>query len=256
MMTTTTKKELKKKRTNKIVTITLAVFAGLLFVLQLTGLVTAKDNHNVQRYGNYQMLTVLTDSMEPTLPVDIGIIIKRVDPSKIKGPSTPDGDDGDIITFFRHSDQRIVTHRVFEIIIEDDGSYVFKAFGDNPFPTFGGCPSVGCNKIDHHDSVKAEDVLGVFVRKSKTLGVLVNFSRNPLSFIIFALIPLLYVFVTSIVDVVKGAKEITTEKTSQLNFDHLDEFEKIKQQEKLRLLIEKEKEELRAQEERKKENGK
>ena len=74
----------KKKLVNRITTIVLGSLAGLLLFFQVFGLITARSNHGVQRFGNYQMLTVLTDSMEPVLPIDVGIIIKRVPANQIK----------------------------------------------------------------------------------------------------------------------------------------------------------------------------
>ncbi|MDY0100569.1 MAG: hypothetical protein WCZ47_03905 [Bacilli bacterium] len=239
----------KKKLVNRITTIVLGSLAGLLLFFQVFGLITARSNHGVQRFGNYQMLTVLTDSMEPVLPIDVGIIIKRVPANQIKGPSSEDAMDGDIITYFRRSDGLIITHRVIEKI-ENDGKFTFKTFGDNKnAETCSQFPNGVCDQSTGKgiDTIKEEDVLGVWIKNSKALGLFVKFTRNPFTIIIVGLVPLLYVFISSLFDISKNVKERKeeTEKVS-VDFEGLDEFEKIKQQEKLKLLIEKEKEKLRS----------
>mgnify|MGYP002685515674 CR=1 FL=1 len=113
----------KKGRIGKITSVVLGAIVVLLIVLQVVGQSTAKNNHGVMRYGNYQSLRVLTDSMEPTYKVDTMVFVKRVDPKTLKGPSSEGALDGDVITFVRNyhgsydlpGDKRIVTHRIHRI---------------------------------------------------------------------------------------------------------------------------------------------
>lgn len=240
----------RKKLISRITTIVLATIAGVLIIFQVIGLISAKSNYGVQRFGNYQMLTVITDSMEPTLPVDVGIIIKRTSPENIKGPSAEDKNDGDIITYFRTRDGLIITHRVIEVI-EEDGKFTFKTFGDNPNAmTCSQFPDGICDKSSGRgiDAVKEEHVLGVYVRNSKALGLFVSVMRSPIAIVVVGLVPLLYVFISSLFDISKNLKERKTETaaaTVEVDSNQIDDFDKIKQQEKLKLLIEQEKAKLR-----------
>ena len=98
----------------------------LLIVLQVVGQSTAKNNHGVMRYGNYQSLRVLTDSMEPIYKVDtmvfVNVLIKNTKDIKRS------------IRWGRHyfvrnyrgsydlpGDKRIVTHRIHRIEVQADG---------------------------------------------------------------------------------------------------------------------------------------
>lgn len=234
---------LKKKKSlvGKIVTYVFGGLIALLLAFQILGTVTARSNYGVPSFFGYQTLIVLTDSMEPSLKVDEAIVIKKVDPASIRASTTLEAYDGDVITFYRRQDGLIVTHRVIEVLAQVDGTYHFKTLGDNLNAET--CPVGGCNPDVHYDYVYDSDILGVVVGKSAGFGAIVNFTTNPFVIAVVAVIPLFYVFISSIADVVKHSKM----EESEFEVGEIDEFEAIKQQEKLKLLIEIEKEKLRAE---------
>lgn len=96
------------------------LFAGycIFTVIKATG------KGEVPQVFGYSFLKVATGSMEPTIPTESLIIVKKTDPSEIKV--------GDIICFYS-SDPKIEglpnTHRVIEISIEN-GKCVFTTQGD------------------------------------------------------------------------------------------------------------------------------
>jgi hypothetical protein len=164
---------------------------------------------------------------------------------EIKASSSIEAKDGDVLTFYRSYDNVIVTHRVIEILPQSDGSIDFKTLGDNLNAQT--CPSGGCDPETNYDYVEGQYVLGKVVAQSYAFGQFFKITSNPFAIAIVAVIPLLYIFVSSVVDVVKNAKL----KEDTVEGGELTEFEALKQREKLRLMIEMEKEQLRKEQEQK-----
>lgn len=229
----------KKKLIGKIVTY---FFGGLIAVflgLQIIGSITAKNNHGVPSFFGNQTLVVLTDSMEPAIKVDDAIFIKKIDPKLIKASSSFEAHDGDVITFYRRTDGLIITHRVVEILLQEDGSYRFITLGDNLNAQT--CPVGGCNPEVNYDYVYAEDILGVVIGHSQTIGQIIKFTSSPFVIAGVAVVPLLYVFISSIADIVKHSKM----NAEEFENDDIDEFEVLKHQEKLKILVEMEKDRIK-----------
>lgn len=228
----------KKSLIGKIITY---VFGGLIVLMlgfQILGTVTAQSNYGVPSFFGYQTLIVLTNSMEPAYKVDEAIVVKKVDVRILIASTTPEEKNGDVITFYRRDDGLIVTHRIIEILPQEDGTLNFRTLGDNLNAET--CPPSGCT-VDNADYVYGDDILGKVVGKSAAFGGVVRLTTNPFVIAGVAIIPLMYVFISSIADIVKHSK------MNEEDFeDHeVDEFESIKQQEKLKLMIELEKEKLR-----------
>ena len=231
----------KKSLFGRIFTIIAGSLIGLLLIMQITGSISAQSNYGVQRFGNYQVLVVVTDSMEPSIKVGEGIFVKRVPLDDIEASTSVESKDGDVLTFYRPYDNVIVTHRVIEILPQSDGSIDFKTLGDNLNAQT--CPSGGCNPETNFDYVEGEYVLGKVVGQSYAFGQFFKVTSNPIAIAAVAVVPLLYVFISSVVDVVKNSKL----KEDPAGGVELDEFEALKQREKLRMMIEMEKEKLRSE---------
>ncbi len=141
---------MKKNRVFKIISTVVDVLLVLIIAfigyLQISMLVSKKNNYGVPQVFGQSVLYVATNSMEdPDNPKSIvpgtGILINKVKPQDIKA-STPvyDADgvtikdylkDGDIVTFYYDKIKAPDTHRVVNIKIED-GKYIFTTMGDNP----------------------------------------------------------------------------------------------------------------------------
>ncbi len=231
-----------KKTKSKVGKLFTYIFGGIVFLLlafQIMGTVTARSNYGVPSFFGYQTLIVLTDSMEPAYKVDEAIVVKKVQPASLKASTSIDAQDGDVITFYRQADGLIVTHRIIDILPQEDGTYHFKTLGDNLNAQT--CPIDGCDPDIHYDYVTQTDILGVVIGKSALFGRVVNVTTNPFVIASVAVIPLFYVFISSVADIVKHSKM----KAEDFEDDEIDEFEFIKQQEKMKLLIEIEKQKLR-----------
>lgn len=247
-------KTIKKTRSlvGKILTWGLGSFVGILLVIQVTGFISARSNYGVSSFLGYQSFVVLTDSMEPALPVGDGVIVKKVEPETLVPSTTPEAKDGDIITFYRTSDGLIITHRIIEVMEEIDGSLTFKCLGDNLNAQT--CPTEGCT-IANSDIVPEKYVLGKVIKSSAVLGGATRFFSNPITTVFLVLIPLGAVFASSIVDFIKAAKMKPTEETKDQSQTSSKDFDRIKEQEKLSILKEMEKERLREEIRKEQEQG-
>ncbi len=245
-------KELKvKKKWQELVSkITGGILFGLvalLIVFQFVGIFTSSRNGGVPNYGGFMSFRVKTDSMQVgnKFTVDTMVFIQDVNVDKLKK--------GDVITFTRkdatayndnRGDNLVITHRITDVE-EFEGEPAFRTLGDNLNAMT--CPAAGCTEANK-DYVTADDIFGKVIGENKALGVLNKvMTEQPLVMVGLVLVPLLVVFSSSLVDLIKQLKN--EEKEAPVtgwgaeNIDH--DFEAIKEQEKLKMLIEIEKEKMR-----------
>jgi signal peptidase I len=155
-----------------------------ILIIGLCGLIIAMSKGFHPSIGGYEVLRVITPSMEPELPLDTLILIKDVDEGDLK--------EGDIITFISEDPSVkgfYVTHRIYKITesaITGDTIYVTK--GD-------------ANVTEDLYTVKYEDIAGRFVRiipGGNTIGKwIAGLENNGLYFLII-LLPILLVLITYI----------------------------------------------------------
>ncbi|KQO96667.1 signal peptidase I [Leifsonia sp. Leaf264] len=78
----------------------------------------------VPKVGGATPLTVLTQSMEPTLPPGTLVVVGPVEPADVRV--------GDVVTYqIRSGEPEVITHRVIAVTSASDGSYTFTTKGDN-----------------------------------------------------------------------------------------------------------------------------
>ena len=170
-----------KKKLKVIASILLSVFVVLFFGINIISLVSRQGNYGVPQIGKTSFLIVYTDSMEPTLKVDSMVVVKEVDPSTLVAKQVDsEGNiivEGDIITFYRPADDKIVTHRLVGISTNEDGSYTLECFGDNMEAS--SCGTSGCEGKPH-DFINSKYLIGKVVKNSYSLGVVYSFISKPL----------------------------------------------------------------------------
>lgn len=167
-----------KKTISLLLTFIIICFLGI----YLTSIITSASNHGVPKIFGYQFLVVQTDSMEPTLPVSDFVLVKDVEPETLRAKEVDEQGniiyEGDIVTFI-NSQNLIVTHRLLDIEINEQGKYIFEAFGDN-------MSSSQCNgdcSTYPHDYFTEDKLLGKVVFDSLPLGQFYSFIRHPLGII-------------------------------------------------------------------------
>ena len=120
--------------------------AFIIFLLALCGMIHIMKTGQRFTFNGYQVLRVLTSSMEPEIAENTCIIIRNVDPAELK--------EGDIITFVSEDPDiqgYFNTHRIYAVHREN-GNPLFVTKGDAiPEP-------------DRY-MVHADQVVGIFVRE-------------------------------------------------------------------------------------------
>lgn len=193
------------------------VVTGLFIVLflgvatiQIVSKSSAKSNYGVPKFKNYQVLVVLTDSMEPEYEVKTALFVKQVKPEELR--------EGDDITFYYPAwsgimANPVVTHRIETIEIDEtkpvgQGRYTFIVHGintdsENCHMTDG---SRDCTKVQYQ-RVNEQYVLGKVTGQSEFVGHVYSFITTIWGLLILLLIPALYLIVTSVIDLCKAIKD-------------------------------------------------
>ena len=139
----------------------------LVLMLTLCGLIIAAGRGTVPYLFGYRILQVVSGSMQPTIPNDTCILVKK--------PVSEDIQVGDIITFVS-DDPRIQgyynTHRVVEITTGEDGSRIFTTQGD-------------AYTIPDAYPVYEEDIVGKFLFRG------IQFFADRTHYFVLVIVPLL-----------------------------------------------------------------
>lgn len=138
---------------------------GLIVFVYLGDMLIKGDNPLFSTY------VIVSPSMVPTIKIDDGIIVKRVDNDKYNI--------GDIITFESkdsHYDGLTVTHRIVEKHILDDKKSIYTTKGDN-------------NAVIDPVSVKTDAIYGKVLFKVPNMGRVQKFLSYPANYLYCLLIP-------------------------------------------------------------------
>ena len=171
-----------------IVLIAVSVLVLLVVVLTPQG--------QVPRILGYSVLRVTTGSMEPEIPVDSMILVRRTDPGAIR--------EGDIITFFSREpglEGALNTHRV-QSIAQRDGSLYFTTKGD-------------ANALEDQAPVTSEALVGKVVFVSAAMGAVLRLLTNPLVFVPLILLPLLGMLVMNAVRTARLAAKLARQEEEE-----------------------------------------
>ncbi len=169
----------------------LCVLIILLSIAALLSVVRNPQGEPPQVLG-YSGFRVLTGSMEPEIPVDSLIIVKRTAAEEIR--------EGDVISFYSNDPTlggAVNTHR-FVRITDENGEITFTTKGD-------------ANNIEDRYPVSARDMIGVVVFTSHALGVFVRLTSNPLIFLPLIVVPLFAILISNLVHSVKLTKKLMEE---------------------------------------------
>jgi signal peptidase len=140
-----------------------------ILLLVVAGIVALSGKTNV--LGGYHIYSVLTGSMEPTIPVQSLLLVKKIDPKVIAI--------NDVITFEKPGSVGIlVTHRVITVDHPSETTINFQTKGDaNPIP----------------DSwiVTPDRIRGVVKYHVPRVGAFVTLLNTKLGILLFVLLPIL-----------------------------------------------------------------
>lgn len=164
----------KKQKVLNIVGIALCVILIPILIMNCVLIVKGLVNEDeVPGVFGRTPLIVLTDSMYPEIKSGDIIICKDISPEDVKV--------GDVISFFDPEDKNgvaVVTHRVIEIITDDDGELYFRTKGDN-------------NNANDKASVPAENLVGLWTEtRFAGLGHVALFMQSTWGLVVCIFLPL------------------------------------------------------------------
>lgn len=169
----------------------LSIIVILFSIMVLLKVVITRSGEAPEFMG-YSLFRVMSGSMEPTMPTNCLIIVKKIDPSTLRV--------GDVISFYSRDPElmgAINTHRITDIECVD-GKYVFRTKGDANY------------EADSYPTMQ-EDVIGKVIHSSVALGKLVRLLSNPLVFAPVIMIPLMIMLGHSLWDGFTLAKKLARE---------------------------------------------
>lgn len=139
------------KKISVVIDIFLVILIAFVGYVQISMLISKKQNFGVPRIFGTSMLYVATDSMNDpgqkgSIPPGYAVIIEQVSPSAIKACTPIEGPDkdgnitildyeknGDVVTFFWKDINYVDTHRVISKTYDEaTHKYTFTTMGDNP----------------------------------------------------------------------------------------------------------------------------
>lgn len=157
-------------------------------VLVLLTVVLTPAGQVPQIFG-FSVFRVMTGSMEPEIPEDSMLLVRKTPPEEIK--------EGDVISFFSPDptlEGAVNTHRV-QRVEQHDGDIWFTTKGD-------------ANAQEDSRPVSGQMVVGKVVFVSAKLGKLVSLLSNPLVFGTIILVPLLVILLMNLWRAVRLASDI------------------------------------------------
>ena len=172
-----------KRKKNKVINIIrtiLNVVIGVVLAAFIVVVCLQRFSDNKISFFNYRMFTVVSESMKPKYDIGDVLIAKEIEPSKIKVGDTISyqGMTGDLAN-------KVITHQVVKIEIDENGKYLFHAKGL-------------ANIVE--DPVLSEDqVYGVVVYKSFVLSLVYRIVGTSIGFYLFIIVPILYVIGSEII---------------------------------------------------------
>ena len=203
-----------------------AVFA-FFAVMQIVAYSTKRSNHGVPKYGNYQVLQILTDSMEPKYKVKGVVFVEDVKPETLEV--------GDDVTFMWNVNGQMMpmTHRLSDIKTPEEtgtGHYQFTAHGinKNSSQCSGDC-------TDQTQVFNEASLLGKVVGYSVVIGGIFTFMTTPWGLLVLLLLPALYLIITSVIDIVRAAKDPETETEGEIKTESEGALSGMSEEDKKRL---------------------
>lgn len=182
-----------------------------IFLLYLTISSKIYASKGMDYEPKFSLYTIISPSMEPNLRVYDIIIDQRID-------SVNDIKIGDVITFISTSSissNKTVTHRVIDIVVDENGNYQYKTKGDNNISP---------------DSAYAEynNIIGKVLFKIPQLGRIQFFLANQGGWLVAVVIPALIIIIKDIMKIVKLTK-VNKQAEIVVSKKEKDEEEKLKQ---------------------------
>lgn len=159
------------EKVKSLVGIILCIILVPILVVNLTLIAKSYINKDeVPNFGGTLPLIVLTDSMKPEINSGDLIICHTINAEDVK--------EGDVISYFDPDGNgtSVVTHRVVEVLIDENGELSFKTRGD-------------ANNADDKTLVPAESLVGIYDFNIPHAGNIALFMQSTTGFVVCVLVP-------------------------------------------------------------------
>jgi signal peptidase len=194
-MLQTEAQEAEKKAYKSISRRILNILSNVLFVLILLAAlivsvvaIQSKATGTTPSIGDYQLLKVISGSMEPAIHTGSVVVIKEIDPKQLKV--------GDIVTFMSvEYDDQLVTHRISKIEQTAINGLIFTTRGD-------------ANDSEDFAPLLASQVRGRAVFTIPLLGYLMNFIQSREGLLLLIIVPCLFLAAYEIKRMRKSALDL------------------------------------------------
>lgn len=192
------------KKTFKVIKTIVNVLVVVFILLFVLVVCLQRFSNNEISFLDFRLFTVVSGSMEPKYSIGDVLLAKEVDAEDIKT--------GDSISYLGTSGQfkdKVITHEVIQVILEEDGSYLFQTKG---------IANVAADPI-----VKEEQVYGKIVYEAKILSGIYKLVAKPVWMFILVIIPLFYVIGSEFLGYLLDKEEERREKTKKKKKNKKDE---------------------------------
>lgn len=154
----------------KILTsIIMIILCSILFVSGVILINSYIKPNEVPSFFGWKPFIVLSGSMETQIMTGDVAVVKKIDANELK--------ENDIIAF-KDDDNIVITHRIIEIIKDENGNTKYKTKGDN-------------NNDEDDGFVRPEQIEGIYKFRIGKLGNLALFVQTPVGMVICISIPLI-----------------------------------------------------------------
>lgn len=188
------------KIVKKIITIIIMVIlCSILFISGVILINSYIKPDEIPSFFGWKPFIVLSGSMETQIMTGDVVVVKKIDTKELK--------ENDIVAF-KDTDNIVITHRIIEIIKDENENTEYKTKGDN-------------NNDEDNGYVKPEQIEGIYKFRIGKLGNLALFVQTPVGMIICISIPLLMLLLLQWKESLNNNK---------MKNDIQEEIEKLKQQ--------------------------
>lgn len=188
------------KIVKKIITIIIMVIlCSILFISGVILINSYIKPDEIPSFFGWKPFIVLSGSMETQIMTGDVVVVKEIDAKELK--------ENDIVAF-KDTDNIVITHRIVEIMKDENGNIEYKTKGDN-------------NNDEDNGYVKPEQIEGIYKFRIGKLGNLALFVQTPVGMIICISIPLLMLLLLQWKESLNNNK---------MKNDIQEEIEKLKQQ--------------------------
>ena len=158
------------KIVKKILTsIIMIILCSILFVSGVILINSYIKPNEVPSFFGWKPFIVLSGTMETQIMTGDVAVVKKIDANELK--------ENDIIAF-KDDDNIVITHRIIEIIKDENGNTKYKTKGDN-------------NNDEDDGFVRPEQIEGIYKFRIGKLGNLALFIQTPVGMVVCISIPLL-----------------------------------------------------------------